>query len=147
MPNQITKGRAQLGSLRVNGGAARGERNEVWIEVPLAAVATAGGVLAWQNPEAGPIIVTRLILDVTTKATGACTLDAGTAANGTTSNDGLLDGVDVGTAAGTFDNLGNAGVNGRARQKLAAGQFVTVSQASGAVAGLVGTALIAYVVL
>jgi hypothetical protein len=104
-------------------------------------------VLAWQNPEGTPILVTRLILDVTTKPTGACTLDAGTAADGTTSNDGLLDGVDVGTAAGVFDNLGNAGSNGRARQRLAAGSYVTVSQASGAVAGLVGSALIAYVVL
>jgi hypothetical protein len=149
MPNQVTKGTAQAGrvvaqKLSITGGT---ERNEKWVKVPLAAVATAGGVLAWQNPEGTPIMVTRLILDVTTPATGACTLDAGTAADGTTSNDGLLDGVDVGTAAGVFDNLGNAGSNGRARQRLAAGSYVTVSQASGAVAGLVGSALIAYVVL
>lgn len=147
MPNQLSKGRVQTGSMRVNGGASAGERNEVWVKAPLAAVATDGGVLAWKNPEPGAILVTRLILDVTTTATGACTLDAGTAADGTTSNDGLLDGVDVGTAAGVFDNLGNAGSNGRARQRLAAGSYVTVSQASGAVAGLVGSALIAYVVL
>lgn len=144
MPNELTAGRALAGSLRINGGS---ERNEVFVKVPLAAVDTAGGLFAWKNPEAGAILVTRVILDVTTKATGACTADVGTAANGTTSNDGLIDGVDVGTAAGVFDNLGTGGTNGKARQRLAAGSYVTGSVATGASAGIVGSALIAYVVL
>lgn len=149
MPNQVTKGNAQAGrvtaqQLRITGGS---ERNERWVKVALAAADTAGGLFAWANPEAGAIIVTRVILDVTTDATGACTADVGKAANGTTSADNLIDGLDIGTAAGVFDNLGNAGSNGKTRQRVAAGEYVTGSVATGASAGLVGSALIAYVVL
>jgi hypothetical protein len=42
------------------------------------------------------------------------------------------------------DNLGDAGTNGKTRQKLAAGKWVTGSVASGAAAGLVGFAYIHY---
>lgn len=114
-------------------------------KVVLGVADTGGGVLAWANPESGSIIITRIIIDVTTKSTGACTLDVGTtAASATTSSDNLLDGVDVGTAAGTFDNIEDQGTNGTSRQKLAAGKWVTASKASGAAAGLAGYAYIEY---
>jgi hypothetical protein len=105
---------------------------------------TAGGVVAWANPEGAAILVSRMVIDVNTKATGACTVDAGVAANVTTSNDGLLDGLDVGTAAGAFDNITDKGTNGKSRQKVTPSQFVTISVASGASAGLVGFAYIYY---
>lgn len=113
-------------------------------KVALGVVETAGGVLAWANPTGGSILVQRVILDVTTKATGACTLDVGVAANGTTLNDTLLDGVDVGTAAGVFDNIENQGTNGVAAKKVTSSQYVTASKATGAAAGLVGYAYIHY---
>jgi len=114
-------------------------------KVALAALDTGGGVLAWQNPEAVSIIIDRIEFDVTTKSTAASTVDVGTTAtNATTSSDNLMDGLDVGTAAGVFDNLGDAGTNGKAKQKLAAGKWVTASKASGACAGLVGYAYIHY---
>lgn len=114
-------------------------------KVALAAADTGGGVLAWANPESVSIIITRVVIDVTTKSTGACTLDIGTTeTNATTSSDTLLDGVDVGTAAGTFDNIEDQGTNGTSRQKLASGKWVTASKASGAAAGLVGYAYIHY---
>lgn len=114
-------------------------------KVALAAADTGGGVLAWANPESGSIIITRVVLDVTTKSTAACTLDVGTTAtSATTSSDTLLDGLDVGTAAGTFDNVEDQGTNGTSRQKLATGKWVTASMASGAAAGLVGYAYIEY---
>lgn len=118
------------------------------VKVALAALDTAGGVLAWQNSEeAADIIVTRIILDVTTKSTAACTLDVGyTATSAATSADNLLDGLDVGTAAILADNLGNAGTNGKTRQKVANGKWITASKASGAAAGLVGYAYIEYLV-
>lgn len=113
--------------------------------VPLAAVDTAGGALSWANPEAGSIIIHRVVVDVTTKSTGAGTLSVGTTAvSGTTSSANLLDTLDVGTAAGTFDNVSEGGTLGKARQKLAAGKWVTGSKASGALAGLVGNAYIHY---
>lgn len=103
-----------------------------------------GGIASVANPEGIALIVEGLILDVTTKATGACTADAGIAANGTTLNDTLIDGVDVGTAAGTFDDQKNAGTNGAGARRWGATEYLTVSTASGASAGLVGTGYVKY---
>lgn len=111
----------------------------------LAAADTGGGVISWQNTEGQSIIITRVVIDVTTVATGACTIDIGTTAtSGTTSSDTLLDGLDVNSATGTFDNVNDGGTNGKARQKLASAKWVTASKASGAAAGLVGTFYIEY---
>lgn len=120
-------------------------------KVALAAKDTGGGVFAWQNDEGASIIVQRIILDVTTKASAACTIDVGTTdTSATTSSDNLIDGLDVNTAAGVFDNIednGGAGGNGKAKQKLANGKWVTASKASGATAGLAGYAYIEYIVI
>lgn len=118
----------------------------------LAALDTAGGVLGWQNPESVAIIVTRVDVDVTTKSTSASTVDIGPAANGTTLNDTCMDGVDFGTAAGLFDNVTHKGTNGTgvAFKLAAAGgatDYITISKASGACAGLAGVAYIHYIKL
>jgi hypothetical protein len=136
--------------LRVGGPASPSAANPRWsnektVKVPLSTGASAGGVLAWQNPEVGAIIVTSFVLDLTTKSTGASTASFGAAANGTTASANLIDTLDTGTAAGTFDNNTDKGTLGRTRQKLGAGAFVTGSQASGAVAGLAGFAYISYI--
>ena len=106
------------------------------------------GVIAWQNPEGAAIIVLRALLDVTTVATGACTLDVGLAATGaTTASDTLLDGIDANGAVALFDSLDpslDTGSNAHA-QKLAAGKWVTVKEASGNATGLVGNLYIQYV--
>lgn len=115
--------------------------------VPLGVGTSGGGVFAWANPEPGPIAVNRVTLDVTTVASAAATVSVGQAANGTTSSANLIDTLDVRTAAGLFDNLKNPGTLGKASQRVAAGAFVTGSQASGAVAGLVGNAYIEYLKL
>ena len=114
-------------------------------KVALAALDTGGGVLSWLNPEATGIIITKLIVDVTTKSTGACSVDAGTTTvSAITAADNLIDGLDVGTTAGTFDTIDQAGANGKARAKLAAGGWLTISKDSGAAAGLVGFAYVSY---
>lgn len=114
-------------------------------KVDLAALETAGGVAAIANPEGQPVLVTNLIVVLTTKATGACTLDAGIAANGTTSSDNLIDGMDAGTAAGNFNNVTNAGSNGKAVQPWAAGEYLTISKKTGDAAGLEGYARVKYI--
>lgn len=118
------------------------------VKVALTALDTGGGIFSWKNDEEGAaIIVTRLLLDITTKTTGACTLDAGTtAASATTVSDNLIDGLDINAATGQFDNLGNAGTNGKTRQKLADDGWVTGSMKTGAAAGLVGSVYIEYLV-
>lgn len=109
----------------------------------------AGGMFAWQNPEERAIFVLRAIVDVTTPATGACTMNLGTAADGTTASDNLIDGLDVGAAAILGDNQQTPGVNGEAIQRVDANggatDFVTGSVATGASAGIVGRVQLHYV--
>jgi len=132
------------GSLKANGVSF--DRLVKVAKVALGAADTGGGVLSWQNPEAGAIIVQRIIVDVTTVATGACSVSFGTtAASATTSSANLIDTLDVHSATGTFDNITDGSTNGKARQKLAAGKWVTGSKASGAAAGLVGSVYIEYI--
>ena len=115
----------------------------------LAAVDTGGGIFSWQNPEVGAILVQHLVLNVTTKTTGACSIDAGTTAtNATTSSDTLIDGKDINAATGIFTNDESAGTNGKPFKRLASGKWVTGSMvAGGATAGLVGTYEIYYTTL
>jgi len=91
------------------------------------------------------VIVTGVLVDVTTQSSGACTISIGTSATGTTSSANLIDTLSV-AAAGSFDNITDKGTNGKSRQRLAVGSYVTGSTASGASAGLVGNAYITYIV-
>ncbi len=115
-----------------------------YARVPLGSADTAGGILAWRNPHPVPIIVDQLIIETTVIATASCTADFGVAANGTTSNDSLIDGLDLNAALVTADNITDKGSNGKSRQKVAVGSYVTGSKASGAAAGLAGYAHIRY---
>ena len=106
-----------------------------------------GGVVAWQNPETTAIIILRVILDITTASSGACTLDVGvTATNATTTSDTLLDGIDA-TAVVVSDSMNAAldtGANALA-QKLAAGKWITIDEKTGDATGLVATLFIQYI--
>ena len=115
------------------------------VKVPLVPATgnTAGSLLAWANPEGVPIMVTRFILDITTPATGAATADFGVAADGATSSDTLVDGVDIGSAAIVADNIDGGGTNGKSFAKMTASQYITGSQSASSV-GLVGNAYIEY---
>ena len=117
-------------------------------KVALGSDDTPGGILRWQNPESNPIVVVRIVIDRTAGSTGACTADFGATANGMTSSDNLMDGVDVGAVPGIEDNIDDKGTNGKARQRLdapsGATNYVTGSTATGAAAGLVGNAYIFY---
>lgn len=113
-------------------------------EIDIAANASTGVQEAWQNPTGQTIIVTSVYLHTTTKSTGAATLDIGTTAtNATTSSDNLLDGVDVGTAVGIFEPSEDGGTNGRKRQTLAAGKWITVDHKADTT-GLVGKLYVEY---
>jgi hypothetical protein len=144
--NTLTGITASVTELNLVDGA---QRLRKIAKVALAATADTGGaILSWVNPEASAIIITRLVLDITTKATSACTVDFGTtASSATTLSDTLIDGLDINAAIGTFDNITDKGTNGKSRLKLASGKWVTGSTASGAVAGTVGFAYIEYFVI
>lgn len=93
---------------------------------------TAGGILSYVNNFGCDLIITAHQLDVTTVATGACTVSFGqTGTNGTTSSSNCISGQDVHSATGTFNG-------GALSVKWPAGTWITGSKASGASAGLVG---------
>lgn len=103
-----------------------------------------GGMLSLANPEGATLFITEVVFDITTEATGAATADVGVAANGTTSSDTLMDGVDVGAAAIVANNHKHAGTNGMSIVKWTSSQYVTAT-ASATLAGLVGTYHISYI--
>jgi hypothetical protein len=110
----------------------------------LGGVDTGGGLGVWQNNTGGAVIIDRVVLDVTTASSAACSLEAGTtAASATTASANLITGQDVHSAIVTTDNIG-AGGAGKYIQRLAAGGWVTFSTASGASAGLAGNAYVSF---
>jgi hypothetical protein len=128
------------------------EKNSGVIKFNLTAAGdgTAGAVAAVLNPVGKTIMVTGLVLDVTTAPTDtAGGVDAGIAANATTSSDTLIDGL-VLAAAGTFDSIKNAGTNGASYQKMTSGQYLTVTSVVGShldLAAAVGTGYLFYTVI
>ena len=110
-----------------------------------ATTTTGGDALNLANPEDADLLITRFIINVTTEATGAATVDAGVAATGT-SNDELLDGVDVGSAAILKDNVEEC-VDGNVAAAVVEwgeDEYLTVTP-SATLAGLVGTYYVEYI--
>lgn len=118
----------------------KGNQAVLVAEGSLVAVDTAGGVFSWENPWSVPVMILGFVLEVTTGSSGACTVNAGTAANATTSDNALLNGQSVATA-GVFSATARIRLNEAGGTK----DTVTVSRASGAAAGLVGRAYVMYV--
>jgi hypothetical protein len=121
-----------------------------YARLPLAAATGNAGILSWQNPEEDAIIVIRFVVDITTEATGAAVANFGSDGDGTGTSDDLLDGVNIGAAAGVFDNIEDGGTNGQAVIRLDAlggtTDFITGTGESDP-AGLVGNAYIWYMVV
>jgi len=142
MPNRLTRGIGLFGDLRVEGGRILPRIARIAVT---GGTDTGGGLFAWQPDDTDRVvIVDRVTLDVPTVATAACTVEVGTDSSATGASANLIDGLDVHSASGIFDNLGNGGTNGKTCQKLAAGDYVTGSVASGASAGLVAVVFVQY---
>lgn len=103
-----------------------------------ATVTTGGAVLSLLNPFATRAVVLDFVIDMTTKSTGAATCDFGIGADGATSYDTLLDGIDMNAAAAIFDNIDNKGTNGGRGLAWASGTYIT-GTASATLAGMVAT--------
>ncbi len=114
------------------------------VALTAATTTTGGDVLSLANPEGVDLIITRFIVDVTTPATGAATIDAGVAADGSTSADNLLAGQDVGSAAVLLDNIDDQGTNGQSVLHWGSDEYITITP-SASCAGLVGYAYIQYI--
>ena len=100
------------------------------------------GMLSLLNPEGAIIFITRLILDVTTQATGTPTVNCGVTTVAASADD-LIDGGAVGAAVVVLDNIEDGGTNGQATVKMGAAEYLTIT-ASADPAGLVGSYYLSY---
>jgi len=124
--------------------ATTGAFDKGWFKITLANTgAAAADMASVLNPEGVALVITRAVLNITTASTGASTIDAGVGSSASTLYDTLIDGRS-GATAGVFDNVEDAGTNGEFTLLWPADQYVTVSEASGDVAGLAGELWLQY---
>jgi hypothetical protein len=139
------------------GKAAGNGSSPVYVqEIPISVpVAIATGVFtSLKNSSAAFLgtgaMILRAYLRITTASTGAGTIDIGiTAVSATTASDVLFDGLST-AATGVFDSMDGTdnGSNGVAKPQVwAEDAWVTLAEASGDLAGLVGTLYIEYTYL
>ena len=130
----------EAGTSKANGvqRADMGKTAGFWIRGALTASDSAGGVFSEENTYGTALIVDRVLIAVTTASSGACKIDVGTAADGTTLAATLIDEANV-ASAGVFDNIADKGSAGTSRLKWANGTFVTASVSAGNSAGTVGS--------
>lgn len=140
---------AKIADLNVTNAKLATDAQKV-VEVALTAGIADAFAFAWQNPEAVPIMVNRVIVDVTTAGgTATAVLNVGPGATATTASDTLLDGVDL-NAIDIYDNLvaADAGTNGLTVAKLdekgGTTDYVTGQILVEAASALVGNAYIFY---
>jgi hypothetical protein len=106
-----------------------------------ATTATTGGAAgAWQPPGGEACIIRNVVILVVTGSTGAANVNAGIAANATTSNSSLIAASSVHTSGSVIDSNTTSTV----AQYMAAGDFITFT-ASATLAGMVATAYIDYI--
>jgi hypothetical protein len=104
------------------------------VDLTAATVTTAGAVVSVANPLGVALIITDAYIDITTAATtGTNTIDAGVAANGTTTSDTLFDGQ---AASAGLKSPG--GTNGAVPRRWGASEYVTAT-ASATLVGMVAT--------
>lgn len=119
----------------------------------VAKVAVAGGAVntiafSWQNPESTKVLVTKCVLNITTKGdTATAVMDIGVVADATSTADTLFDGVAV-TSTGLFDNITNKGTNGLPQvvvdENAGTNDFITGKILTANAAELVGKVYIFY---
>jgi hypothetical protein len=116
------------------------------IDISQATAVATGVYKATANPFGQDLLILGATVRVTTVSTGASTVDIGVAANATTANDGLIDGLSLATL-GLYTNAEDAGTNGEQTMVWGSSQFLNVAEASGDVAGVVGQMIVTYTYL
>ena len=130
----------EAGTSKANGvqRADMGKTAGCWIRGALTASDSAGGVFSEENTYGTDLIVTRVLIALTTGASGACKCDVGVAADGTTLAATLMDEVEF-ADVGVFDNITDEGSAGASLIKWSNGAFVNASVSAGNSAGIVGS--------
>lgn len=107
------------------GGVSHSHRASNFIKLTLGSSPGTGGVLAWASPFPEDVVVGKTIVKIEAASTG--TLKIGTGASSTAYGDNLIDSLST-SATGVFDNITDKGTNGRSRQLLSAGSYITCTQ-------------------
>jgi hypothetical protein len=121
-------------------------RGQKWAIMPLNAAAGVGAALAsFKNTEARAVYLTHYLIDIQTGSSASCTckVDVGTLA--TSSGTTVVTALDLSNvllASGGWD--GTAGA--KPRVKVAVNSYVNCIMVSGSATGLVGQAVIGYIV-
>jgi len=103
--------------------------------------AAAADMASVLNPTGEAVIVTMACLNITTASTGASTIDVGIGSSASTLYDNLIDGQ----SGATLGAFGEKGTNGRLVRLWPANEYITVSEASGDVAGLAGELIVEFI--
>ena len=117
-----------------------------YLAIPLTgALLFAGGeVASVLNPEGVPLVITDVKILVTTPSTGAATLSAGIAAAATTSDNDMIDALDInGAAAGSAYHGMTALAAKGAAQVWGATEYITATGSADS-SGFVGTLYVQY---
>jgi hypothetical protein len=109
----------------------------------------ASGFAAWQNPEAGDILILDAHLVTSVVSTGAGTIDVGTTpTSATTTSDNIFDGIDAAAAVPAYYSMRNDALDSAANveiKALATGKWVTIDEKTGDLTGFVGVLYIKYI--
>lgn len=139
-----TSGKLQLVSAgsSLSSGIQRAQMSKgagAWFQGALTPSDAVAGVFQIENTFGSDLVVDRVIILITTASTLASSIDIGVAADGVTSANNLLDGID-GTSLGATDNIRSMddGSSGRSVMLWQSGEFINGSLDIGATAGLVG---------
>lgn len=144
MPNLITKGKVLAGEMAITDTSSDADVGAIVprvSKVTMTAATGAGGALAWANPTGQTIIVTKIDIHIST-GSGTATIDAGVAADATTSNDTLIDGQSTATAS-VINSAVHHGTNGVGAVAVTSSQYITGS-ISGTIGSFAGVAYITY---
>lgn len=113
--------------------------------IPLANANASGFIGEVENEDDNTRVIVDAVLNLSSAAGQAGTVDIGVTGTSEASADTLLDGVDVNAATDIFSPLEDAGTNGGIMRDWVPGDFVTISEASGDADGIGGELLVYYV--
>jgi len=144
MPTKATNGQLLAGDIIVeDANATSGAPVVRTARVTMTSATGNAAALSWGNPTGGRIIVQSVIIDITTASGATTTIDVGVDADGTGSDDTLIDGKST-AAAGVISSIDDGGTNGKAARALTSSEYVTGS-ITGTIGSFAGVAYISYI--
>ena len=109
-----------------------------WLQGSLVASDAAGGIISLQNSFGTNLIVTRMVIYLTATNGETMTIDVGIGSGASTSYNTLIDGLNVNSETGAFDNIKDKGDSGEEIHLWTSAHYITASKATGSAASIAG---------